>query len=393
MNGFSAPLPSWGSEARRIRMYTGRFIGGGYIAYLVAAMAEIRAEAAIVAPWWTPLAVLVAFGPGWVLFAVSFVPRLSAALGEFAAAACGGGYLMALGLWFVAWNGGEVDGQRGTWLVLFPGLASLAVVLVRQPWLAIAHLGVSAPVAQLANALGRSDRYGHWVLLGDLAWAVLFCVVFVLAGIMAVRTGDLLDATRERVTDLAGRAAAQQAREAEQAWYDRLIHDHVLMVLQQVRGGIAQPHLVAYAEQAMRELDVDRPGSRSLDGELVPLLRTVLAAIDPNITVEVREAPGVAVDLSPQVTRELVDAAAEAVRNAVRHGGRRVAVNVCVEIDAAQVRIQIVDDGPGFDVAAVGPDRMGLVHSITARMAAIGGQAVIRSDVGRGTRVMLTWPA
>ncbi|MHA3020216.1 sensor histidine kinase [Mycobacterium sp. BMJ-28] len=390
MSGFSAPMPSVGGEAHRIRMYMGRFIGGGYLAYFVAAIAEIRAEAAIVAPWWTPLALVAAFGPGWVLFAVSFVPRLSALLGGFVAAACGGGYLMALGLWFVAWNGGEVEGQRGTWLVLFPGLASLAVVLVRRPWLAIAHLGVSAPVAQLANALGRSDRYGHGVLLGDLAWAVLFSAVFVLAGIMAVRTGDVLDATRERVADLAGRAAAQQARAAEQAWYDRLIHDRVLMVLQQIRAGVAQPHLVAYAEQAMRELDADSPAARALDGDLAPLLRTVLAAIAPGITVQVSDVEESALDLSPEVTRELVDAAAEAVRNAVRHGSNEVGVRV--DIDAAQVRVHIVDDGPGFDLATVGTDRMGLAHSIIARMAEVGGRATVQSEIGHGTQVVLAWP-
>lgn len=50
----------------------------------------------------------------------------------------------------------------------------------------------------------------------------------------------------------------------------------------------------------------------------------------------------------------------------------------------------ISDSGPGFDLAAIGPDRLGIRASILARMAGVAGTAEIESSAS-GTVVSLGW--
>ena len=93
------------------------------------------------------------------------------------------------------------------------------------------------------------------------------------------------------------------------------------------------------------------------------------------------------------VLAAIVDAAEEAMRNSLRHAG---AANRTVHVRVAQgvVGIDVLDDGVGFDRAAVPPGRLGLSDSIEGRMRALeGGSAVIVSRPGVGTRVSLRWSA
>ena len=83
--------------------------------------------------------------------------------------------------------------------------------------------------------------------------------------------------------------------------------------------------------------------------------------------------------------------AREAIINAVRHG-RAAVVRVEFRSDPS-LRLEVADDGSGFDVASAmaAPGRMGL-RSMKARIAAIGGELDIDSCPGRGTRVVVTLP-
>jgi signal transduction histidine kinase len=55
------------------------------------------------------------------------------------------------------------------------------------------------------------------------------------------------------------------------------------------------------------------------------------------------------------------------------------------------VRIAVVDQGRGFDPAAVTPG-IGLTQSILGRLRSIGGQAYVTSQPGAGTAVELSAP-
>jgi signal transduction histidine kinase len=380
------------SEARRIRRLMGRFIGGGYVAYFLVSIPEIRADAALVASWWTPVAVVLAFAPGAALLAASLI-RHPRRLDTVIPLACGVGYLGALALWFVAWNGTHIAGPRTTWLMVFPGLVSLAMVLAYWSWLAVVQLLISMPAALIANGLARSDTYGLTASVGDLAWAWAFSAVFVLAGIKAVRTGEILDATREDAARIAADSAEQQARDAERLWYRTLIHDQVLTVLHSVQPGRPDGQLALFAQRAMDDLDAGSSDSADSAVDLMSVLRAVMADIDSGIAVTGKPPSPEDIELSPQIVRGIVAAAAEAARNCVRHAGPDATAVVHVESDAQQVRVTVIDDGVGFDPRAVRTDRLGLTLSIQGRMTALGGRADVSTYPGVGTRIRLWWPA
>jgi signal transduction histidine kinase len=50
------------------------------------------------------------------------------------------------------------------------------------------------------------------------------------------------------------------------------------------------------------------------------------------------------------------------------------------------------DRGKGFDPAAVPGDRKGVAESIRGRMSRHGGEAIVQSAPGEGTKVTVTMP-
>lgn len=87
----------------RVRRVGARFLGLGFIGYPVVSAASIIASAPLTDAWWPPLSILLSVGPGILLIAATFRPGTAwltpLALTTWA------GYILGLGLWFVAWNG------------------------------------------------------------------------------------------------------------------------------------------------------------------------------------------------------------------------------------------------------------------------------------------------
>jgi signal transduction histidine kinase len=80
--------------------------------------------------------------------------------------------------------------------------------------------------------------------------------------------------------------------------------------------------------------------------------------------------------------------AQEALHNALRHGAPS-SVEVNVTADNGTVRIEITDDGRGFDPKEAG---LGLT-SMRDRARAAGGRLDVRTQPGGGTTVRLEVPA
>ena len=79
----------------------------------------------------------------------------------------------------------------------------------------------------------------------------------------------------------------------------------------------------------------------------------------------------------------------EALLNAARHGAPPV--SVYVEVGSELVEAFVRDHGPGFDLAEVPQDRLGVRESILGRISRHGGTAGVRR-LGHGTEVSLSLP-
>ena len=87
----------------------------------------------------------------------------------------------------------------------------------------------------------------------------------------------------------------------------------------------------------------------------------------------------------------------EAVSNSLRHADAR-RISICAEVvDAKQIRVEVADDGKGFDAAAptvvVQTALGGLgMQTMRERAIALGGATTIHSQPGKGTRVTVDLP-
>lgn len=136
--------------------------------------------------------------------------------------------------------------------------------------------------------------------------------------------------------------------------------------------------------EALRPPDVEREGLGAALRKRVALLRSVH---DVPMEVDVRgHGPGGLAD------REILKVANEALGNALVHADPR---QVAVRLDQTpeSVRLQVTDDGRGFDLAEVArtSGRLGLT-SMRERAAALGGTLRVDTAPGSGTTVTLEVP-
>ncbi len=96
--------------------------------------------------------------------------------------------------------------------------------------------------------------------------------------------------------------------------------------------------------------------------------------------------------LDPDVELELFRIAQEALTNALKHAGASK-IELVVDLDADPARLEVVDDGSGFDpdAPAIRARHLGLT-SMEERADVIGGKLRIDAAPGRGTSVAIEVP-
>ena len=223
---------------------------------------------------------------------------------------------------------------------------------------------------------------GSWTLV----WSSVVASLAVLAGVGLVLAPWALKFWREFQAERTGRI-----RETERAEIAAHLHDSVLQTLALIQKSAHSPgdvtRLARAQERELREW-IYKDNARDT-GALVERVKAVCA--------EAEDLHGQAVDVVTVGDAELTDrgnaliqAVREAVMNGVRHGA--TAVSVYVEAGPKGVDVFIKDRGPGFDIAAVPEDRLGVRESVVGRMQRNGGTAEIISGTG-GTEVRLHLPS
>nr|BFE78988.1 hypothetical protein GCM10020093_015890 [Planobispora longispora] len=204
----------------------------------------------------------------------------------------------------------------------------------------------------------------------------------------------------------AQRAAAEEARQAERARIARELHDSIsqdLFSLSLLAAGMrraAPEHLRREAEamerasaRAMREMQALLLELRPValeDAGLVPAVEELCRAYETRLGIRV-ETVLEEVTLSPAAEHAVLRLVQEALGNAVKHGDPGL-VRVRLARSGPAVRVEISDDGSGFDPETVnGRHGMGL-GLMRERVRELGGAFGLSSAPGRGTTVTAVVP-
>jgi signal transduction histidine kinase len=104
----------------------------------------------------------------------------------------------------------------------------------------------------------------------------------------------------------------------------------------------------------------------------------------------VQVSPKAVAPLTQQQRLHLLNLAREAVSNSIRHGRARE-VHVGLRRHRGGIRLEIRDNGSGFDPGRVKTSGFGL-NNMTARAVKMGGRFRVQSREGAGTRVVIDLP-
>ena len=224
----------------------------------------------------------------------------------------------------------------------------------------------------------------------------------------ALRTSELaLRATNSELQDLAGRLIA--AQEAERARIARDLHDDMSQRLALLtieidqfgrRAGRSDTHAddvkrisdrAAEIATDMHRLSYQLHPTKLEALGLVPSIQSVCRDVSNQHGVQVEfKHYLVPPDLDPEIALCLFRIVQESLRNVVRHSGASRAL-VRISASEGELRLQIADQGQGFDVDALGRSGLGLI-SMRERVKFVGGDIVIRSAPGNGTRIGVRVP-
>lgn len=170
------------------------------------------------------------------------------------------------------------------------------------------------------------------------------------------------------------------------------LHDSVLQTLALIQRSDSphrMAHLARTQERELRAWLFGKVGALA-DETLSGALEAVAGRCESRYPVGVDV---VVVGDAPfdQRLEALTAACGEAMNNAAAHSGSPN-ISVYAEVEPDIVTVYVRDQGIGFSVSAIGPDRRGLKYSIEGRMRRAGGTAVVQSAPGSGTEVILTLP-
>ncbi|HNP72131.1 MAG TPA: histidine kinase N-terminal 7TM domain-containing protein [Kouleothrix sp.] len=152
-------------------------------------------------------------------------------------------------------------------------------------------------------------------------------------------------------------------------------------VRQLVRGSLAE----------MRALLFELRPAALLAADLEALLKQLGDVLTGHTRIPVTLSAEGRANLPSDVKIAIYRIAQEAFNNIAKHAhATRVGVRLQATADA--LLLQVCDDGQGFELAGIPPDRMGL-RIMAERAEGIGAQLRIDSVPQRGTEVSISWPA
>ena len=222
---------------------------------------------------------------------------------------------------------------------------------------------------------------------------------------------EALHTYHQKLRSLASKLSLAEERQRRRVAID--VHDHIAqnlalakMKLGVLRASIASGGALETMDDILKLVDETIQDTRTLISELgSPILYELgfVPAVEW-LTQQTQKQHGIVLafeddgqpkPLSEDVRVLLFQAVRELLVNIAKHAQTRTA-KVSITRDADQVRVDVEDDGVGFDSAEIGSSvdttgRFGL-FSIRVRLEPLGGHMEVESKPGHGTRVTLVAP-
>jgi signal transduction histidine kinase len=144
------------------------------------------------------------------------------------------------------------------------------------------------------------------------------------------------------------------------------------------------------ARRAVSDLRSDELERHELAAELPEIAAKMAATAEAEAKVQVVGTPR---RLSPVIEKNLLRIFQEAMANAVKHAAaRNIDIKLRYESDSLMLSVQ--DDGSGFDTENIIP--LGIGHygltGMRERAERIGGRLTLKSQIGRGTELLVEVP-
>ena len=265
---------------------------------------------------------------------------------------------------------------------------------------------VLAAFGQVHFAL-HPGAYEGLVTTGDALrvafYAVLLAAVVVDSrnDVRALRTAHA-DLRRLRDAELASAAIEERARLAREVhdglaqdlWYAKLKQGRLMQIaaeagearLLAVEVSDAIDSALAEARQAVMALRPQLEG-----GSLVDVIERYVEDFGDRFGVKAEfEGDGTPPTLPPRAQAEVLRILQEALNNVRKHADA-TAVRVRLMARPGLVRLEVADNGRGFEPGQVGSDRFGL-ESMRERAALIGGRLAVDSTPHDGARITVELP-
>ncbi len=281
-------------------------------------------------------------------------------------------------------------------------------VRLLRPAVALPILGTYLGYGALGLVLGRLFfDVGPWAVVAFLLPILVARGMFIRAQRVEVLAQELRE--RERLLEgLLDRVVDERRDERLRISGD--LHDDVLQALTHVRllGNVLKRDmplpsdvqrdidtLVASADEAiaaLRRVMSDLRNSPLGRGGLISTLRGTVQDLQLDWQIPIRLEVEPIRDLSPHVQVVLYQVAREALINALKHA-HPSAVSVDLRFREGSIRLEVSDDGKGFDVGSqAGGAHLGLTL-MRERVSRVNGTLDVTSSQNKGTAVVAAVPA
>ena len=396
VSGLEARQPHNPISRRQIETVVSRSLAVFGLAFGAQAIPVMLGQVSQVDVVWFYIMAVAIFGGILASIIASFARRLVRfAYGYIAIA-----FLLSLVVWpFAAMDASAVATDR-PWLWLLCTVGTSAAAVAFNTWIATAYLIVAPLVYGVVRMTpsGGGQNWGSAAL--DTVYAIILGGAVLILITLLRHAAASVDVAQSTALERYAHAVRQHATEVERVQVDSIVHDSVLTTFLSAARAYTPEAKELAARMARNAIGhLKDAAAASPDGDatvsmnqLAHRIMGATATLSAPFELDAEQIDDSTIPI--QSAEAVYSAAVQAMVNSLQHAGSG-AVRRWLTIGASAghgIRVDVGDDGDGFDVDSLPMERLGVRVSIIERVANAGGTVEVDSVVGRGTVISIVWP-